>query len=84
MRTVGIRELKEHTSEIVQDVQEGQIIDITTGGSAVARLVPIQPPALGDGEIEAILDDLDNMAAEISARWPEGVSAQDAIDDVRR
>ncbi len=83
MRTVGIRELKEHTSEILRDVQEGQIIDITSEGSAVARLVPVQPPTLSDGEVEAILDDLDNLAAEISARWPESVSAQDAIDDVR-
>jgi len=83
MRTVGIRELKEHTSEILRDVQEGQIIDITSEGSAVARLVPVQPPALSDGEVEAILDDLDSLAAEISARWPESVSAQDAIDDVR-
>lgn len=84
MRTVGIRELKEHTSEILRDVQEGQIIDITSEGSAVARLVPVQPPALSDGEVEAILDDLDSLAAEISARWPANVSAQDAIDDVRR
>ena len=84
MRTVGIRELKEHTSEILQDVQEGQIIDITSGGAAVARLVPVQPSALDDGEIEAILEDLDSLAAEISASWPQGVSAQDAIDDVRR
>lgn len=84
MRTVGIRELKEHTSEILHDVQEGQIIDITSGGSAVARLVPIQPPALGDGELEAILEDLDTLAAEISASWPQGVSAQDAMNDVRR
>ena len=84
MRTIGVQELKEHTSEILQDVQEGQVIDITSGGSAVARLVPVQPPPLGDGEIEAILDDLDSLAAEISASWPEGLSAQDAIDDVRR
>lgn len=84
MRTVGVQELKEHTSEILRDVQKGQIIDITSEGSAVARLVPVQPPALSDGEIEAILDDLGSLAAEISAKWPKDVSAQDAIDDVRR
>ena len=84
MRSVGIRELKEHTSEILREVQEGQIIDITSGGSAVARLVPVQAPTLSDREVEAILDDLDSLAAEISARWPNGVSARDAIDDVRR
>ena len=84
MRTVGVQELKEHTSEILRDVQKGQIIDITSGGSAVARLVPVQPPALSDREVEAILDDLGSLAAEISAKWPKDVSAQDAMDDVRR
>ncbi len=84
MRTVGIQELKEHTSEILRDVQEGQVIDITSGGSAIARLVPVQSAALSDREVEVILEDLDSLAAEISARWPDSVSAQDAIDDVRR
>ena len=84
MRTVGIRELKEHTSEILRDVQEGQVIDITNEGSAIARLVPVQPSILDNGEIEAILDDLDSLAAEISTKWPADVSVQDAIDDVRR
>jgi prevent-host-death family protein len=84
MKTVGIKELSEHTDELLREVQTGQAIDITNGSATIARLVPVQDSPISDEEIEAILDDLDNLAAEISARWPHGVSAQDAIDDVRR
>ena len=83
MKSVGVRELREHTSEILREVQQGQVIAVTNRGATVARLVPVEQPYPSDEEIEMILDDLDSLAAEISARWPEGVSAQDAIDDVR-
>lgn len=84
MRIVGIKELSERADELVREVQTGQTIDITNGSATIARLVPVQDAHISDEEIEAILDDLDGLAAEISARWPKGVSAQDAIDDVRR
>lgn len=84
MRTIGIRELKAHTSEILHEVQQGQVIHITNRGATIARLMPVGQSALSDEDIEAILDDIDSLAAEISATWPNGVSAQDAIDDVRR
>lgn len=84
MRIVGITELREHTGKILREVQQGQIVDITSHGATVARLIPVQQPTLTSEDIETILDDLDSLAAEISVRWPEGVSAQDAIDDVRR
>ena len=83
MRTVGAKELRDHTSEILREVQKGQVIEITSRGATIARLIPAREPALTDEDIEAILEDLDNLAAEINARWPKGVSAQDAIDDVR-
>ncbi len=83
MRAVGVRELKEHASEILKEVQQGQIIDITNRGATIARLIPVERSMLDDQEIEAIIDDLDSLAAEISARWPEGLSAQQALDDVR-
>jgi len=84
MKTVGIKELSEHTDELLREVQTGQAIDITNGSATIARLVPVQDSPISHEEIEAILDDLDSLAAEISLRWPQGVSAQDAIDDVRR
>ncbi len=85
MRRVGVRELKQQTSSILRRVrEEGEVIEITYHGEVVARLVPVSPSPPAGEEMAAILADLEQLSAEISARWPEGVSAQEAIDDVRR
>jgi len=85
MSDVGIRELKANTSEIIRRVRErGEVVDITSHGEVVARLVPVRPPLPAPGEVAALLTDLDQLAAEISTAWPAGVSAVDAVRDVRR
>ena len=85
MVTVGIRELKQQTSQILRRVrEEGEIFDITYHGETIARLVPVQAPEPTIDEMAAVLADLNQLAAEISAQWPEGVSALDALHDVRR
>ena len=85
MVTVGVRELKQQISRLLRLVRdEGEMVEITYRGEPVARLVPVNPPAPAPEEMEAILADLEQLAAEISARWPEGVSALDAVNDVRR
>jgi prevent-host-death family protein len=85
MVTVGVRELKQQTSKILRRVREdGETIEITYHGETIARLVPITPPEPSNEKMAAILADLEDLSAEISAKWPEGVSALDAINDVRR
>lgn len=85
MLTVGVRELKQDTSKILRRVrEEGETIEITYHGEIIARLVPVTPPKPSDDEIAAVLADLEALSAEISAKWPEGVSALDTIHDVRR
>ena len=85
MLTVGVRELKQDTSKILRRVREkGETIEITYHGEIIARLVPAAPPQPSDDEIAAVLANLEALSAEISAKWPEGVSALDAIHDVRR
>ncbi len=85
MLTIGVRELKQQTSKILRRVrQDGEVITITYHGEAVAHLVPVNPPKPTDGEMAAILTDLNQLSAEISAQWPQGVSAIDAITDIRR
>jgi prevent-host-death family protein len=82
---VGIRELKQHTSKILRRVrEEGETIEITYRGETVARIVPVNPRTPSRQEMAAVLADLDELAAEVSARWPEDVSAVDAVRDVRR
>lgn len=86
MQAVGIRKLKARASELVRRVREDhETIEVTYRGRAVARLVPIEQPRNTDmAEFGAIWADMDRLAEEISALWPAGVSATDAIDDVRR
>ncbi len=89
MRRVGVRELKEHTSQILRQVRDqGEIVDITCSGEVVARLMPVGQPAMEmpipAEKLREFWERWDELAAEISADWPEGVSAQDAINDVRR
>jgi prevent-host-death family protein len=83
MSVVGVRELKEHTSEIVRRVREDkESIDVTYRGEVVARLVPVPRPV--DLEtINRLWDEQDQLAEEISKYWPAGLSAADAIAEDR-
>ncbi len=86
MKTVGIRELKEHTSEILRELQQNrETVEVTNRGEVVALLIPVnkQKHSLEPPD-RAIWADMDRLTAEISARWPKDVSAVDAVRDVRR
>lgn len=85
MISVGVRELREHVGELLQRVREqGEIIEITYHGEAVARIVPVKPTPITPDEMSAIWSSIDQLAAEIGAHWPKGVSAADAVADDRR
>ncbi len=84
-RSIGVRELSEHTSEIVRQVRtKGATIEITYRGKVVARLVPVQEPQTMDEDTSRVWTTLDRLAEEISKSWPEGVSAVEAVREVRR
>ena len=82
MVTVGVRELKQQASELVRMVREtGTEVQVTYRGQVVALLIPVKPTRKGDKDAWTKLD---HLAAEIGARWPEGVSAADAVSEARR
>lgn len=82
MVTVGIRELKQQASELVRLVREtGSEVQVTYHGEVVALLIPVKPVV---GDIQNAWAKLDLLAAEINARWPQGVSAADAVREGRR
>lgn len=82
MVTVGVRELKQQASELVRMVREtGKEVQVTYRGQVVALLIPVKRTQKDD---KIAWTKLDNLAAEIGARWPEGVSATDAISEARR
>ncbi len=84
MTEIGIRELKLRTSEVLRQVREGQeTVSITYRGRVVARLVPVDA---GEKRAESlgVWSDMDELAAEIGARWPVGVTAAKAVREQRR
>lgn len=52
MRAIGIRELRQHASRYLREVQRGETIEVTDRGNPVARLVPV-PRAAGVEQLAA-------------------------------
>lgn len=84
MDTVGIRELKEHTSAILRRVrQQRETIKVTYRGEVVATLTPVEPEHARESQLTDVWAEVDALALEIGAHWPTGIHARDALDDVR-
>lgn len=85
MSSVGIRELKTNTSEIVRRVREqGEVVEITHRGEVVARLIPARPIKSSAEELENLWAEMDRLAEEVSAHWTGSPSAVDAVREGRR
>jgi prevent-host-death family protein len=83
MRTIGARELKTHLGAVLRRAREHQEpYAVTHRGRVVARLVP-EPAAPATAGLDAWWAELDQLTAEIGRRWPEGVSAMQAIGQDR-
>ena len=81
---VGVRELRDHASEILRRVAErGESFEISNHKRVIARLVPVEPI-----DIRAAWDDwsrqADILAAEISADWQGSRDAVEAVREDRR
>ncbi|MGH7356464.1 MAG: type II toxin-antitoxin system Phd/YefM family antitoxin [Candidatus Rokuibacteriota bacterium] len=84
MRAVGVRELKQRTSQVLRELQAGgEEIEVTHHGRVVARLVPVRRAAARPRAAPA-WSTLDRVAREIGARWPRGRSAAAAVREGRR
>lgn len=84
MATIGVRELKQRTSQVLRRVRErGEEIEVTHHGRVVARLVPVAAPRRRR-PASATWSSLDRVAREIGARWPKGWSAAKAVREGRR
>ena len=85
MRSVGVRELKQHTSRVLRRVREkGEQIEVTYRGRAVARLIPVPRPAARRRDVAAVWSDLDRLAVEIGAHWRGPAGAREAVREGRR
>ena len=84
-RSVGVRELKQHTSQILRQVRQRSVeVQITYRGQIIARLLPVRQTKSTLARRSTVWTDLDELAAEIGARWRAKVSAVDAVREGRR
>jgi antitoxin (DNA-binding transcriptional repressor) of toxin-antitoxin stability system len=87
MTRVGIKELSDHTSEIVRRVREEQeTIELTFHSEVFAQIVPVVPvvPKEWDVSFEERLKRRRRLAEEAGKYWPEGLTAAQAIAEDRR
>lgn len=85
MGEVGIRELKQRTSEVLRRVRlRRESVDITYRGRVVARLVPVAEAEGRRAEAASVWVEMDQLAAEVGAHWPPGLSAEEAVAEQRR
>jgi prevent-host-death family protein len=85
VRSIGIRELKAQVSRVVREVGERrEPIAITYRGRVVARLTPAEPAHAPEDDLARFWAEWDELAAEISDHWPQGVSATQAVSEQRR
>ena len=63
--TVGLRDLRHHTSEVLARVRHGETVDVTEHGRLIARIVPV-----GDREPAPVLARLVASRRATLARRP--------------
>ena len=83
--SVGVRQLKQQASNLLRRVRErGEVVSITYRGKVVARLIPVANENERLAETSRVWAELDALADEIAAHWPEGKSAAEAVQEQRR
>ncbi len=92
MPTIGVRELREQTSEVLRQVREAQAeYIITYQGEPVALLLPVQAEVVEKTLVEAgqpsVADGWETyarLAEELRRDWPADKSTQELMDEIRR
>jgi len=85
MISVSVRTLRKDLSKLLQRVRdEGEVIEITVRGEPVARVVPIKRKPRSPEEVAKMFEGLDQLAAEISEYWTDGLDAVEAVREQRR
>ncbi len=84
MAEIGVRELKQHATDVLRRVREDkESFTITYRGRVVARLVPVDNGQRQEDE-DQVWAEIDDLALEIGRVWPKGVTAVDAVREQRR
>ena len=92
MSLIGVRELREQTSEVIRRVREERAEYVVTyRGRPVAVILPVDPEQAEAEMVEAgksaVLtswESYERLTEEIRRAWPSDLSTQDLIDVIRR
>ena len=81
-RTVSVRELRNHTADVLRAVQAGEALTLTVNGRPVADIVPHRPRTDRLAAAQ-LLDDLARVPRTPGEPWPGiDVTTDDAITGV--
>ncbi len=84
MRAVGVRELREKTSQILKSVNEtGQIVEVTHHGKVMARLIP-PPQTSSPKEIKQALERAHDLMKRLGERVAEQTDSSTLMQEERR
>jgi prevent-host-death family protein len=92
MPTIGVRELREQTSEVLRQVRERRAEYVVTyQGKPVALLLPVDSEAVeeamvqaGRKSVEGGLETWRRVMEQVRRDWPAGKSTQELMDEIRR
>ena len=86
--TIGVRELKNHTSRVIRAVREEMSeYVVTLRGEPVAVLRPLteeEAQRLRQVEIDAALAEMKALAREVASAWTSDQSGVDLVAEQRR
>lgn len=82
MTSVGVRELRQHASELLRRVESGETLEITDHGRPVALLTPLPAGSSLDrlkamGEIDEATGDIDDLPQPDP--MPPGIESPSAV-----
>jgi prevent-host-death family protein len=92
MSLIGVRELRQQTSEVIRRVREDRAEYVVTyQGRPVAIILPLDAGRAEKEMVQAsrkvVLDNwerYERLAEELRRDWPTDLSTQDMIDSIRR
>lgn len=92
MSLIGVRELREQTSEVIRRVREDRAEYVVTyQGRPVAIILPLDAgraeKEMVQASRKAVLDNwerYERLAEELRRDWPTDLSTQDVIGSIRR
>lgn len=92
MSLIGVRELKEKTSEVIKRVREERAEYVVTyKGKPVAVILPLDTEKAEEAMVQSAKtavasswDEYEQLIQEIRDAWPAGLSTQAVMDAIRR